>query len=137
MAEFIQLDAALYPTLTMRFDNQDVIEQAISGWTKQYSADGIAEMLQAKGIEAVPVANFADLYLADKQLQQRQHFLQYTRPITGISVYERNGFRLSDSPAGFACHAPTLGENTDEILTHMLGYSSEDVAQFRNNGAIE
>ncbi len=42
----------------------------------------------------------------------------------------------SKSPVSNRKAAPALGENTEEILTEMLGYSWDDVVALKNEGVI-
>jgi crotonobetainyl-CoA:carnitine CoA-transferase CaiB-like acyl-CoA transferase len=44
--------------------------------------------------------------------------------------------RLHGTPAEAATPAPLLGEHTDEVLTKLLGYSSEAVAELRAGGVV-
>ena len=43
---------------------------------------------------------------------------------------------LSRTPGNARGRAPELGEHTESILTELLGYSWEDVAKLREEGAI-
>jgi len=43
--------------------------------------------------------------------------------------------KLSDSPADVQ-RSPLLGEHTTEILTDVLGYSAEELAQIIESGAV-
>jgi crotonobetainyl-CoA:carnitine CoA-transferase CaiB-like acyl-CoA transferase len=43
---------------------------------------------------------------------------------------------LSQTPGNPRGRAPELGENTELILTEMLGYSWDDIAKFREAGVI-
>ena len=43
--------------------------------------------------------------------------------------------KLSDSPADVQ-RSPLLGEHTNEILTDVLGYSAEELAQIVESGAV-
>jgi len=44
--------------------------------------------------------------------------------------------RLHGTPAEAATPAPLLGEHTDEVLTKVLGYSSDAVAELRAYGVV-
>ena len=43
--------------------------------------------------------------------------------------------KMSDSPAEVTC-SPLLGEHTHEILTEILGYTGEELAEIKISGAL-
>jgi len=137
LATIIGIDPESYPSLESRLAAQETLEATISAWTRQQQAPSLAEQLQSRGIEAVPVADFEDLLERDPQLQHREHFVHLERPLTGESIYERNGFRLSAATSTYSRPAPLLGEHTDELLTALFAYSPAQLADLRASGAIE
>jgi crotonobetainyl-CoA:carnitine CoA-transferase CaiB-like acyl-CoA transferase len=137
LATILGLGALRYADTASRFAAQDDIEQSVGEATRLRPADVLAKQLQYAGIEAVPVADFEDLLLRDPQLQQRGHFVRLERQQTGVSLYERNGFRLSATTSSYDRHAPLLGEHTDEILNAYLGYDSARIASLRESGALD
>ncbi len=92
--------------------------------------------MQAAGIEAVPVYDFADLQ-DDPQLAHRGHFETHTHPFLGPGLYERNGFRLAACPGGYDAAGPTLGQDNDWALGEVLGLSKTDIDALRETGAVE
>src|SRR5439155_22815115 len=109
-------------------DVEGDLEEAVSAWTRTRSPLDVAEALQAAGVEAVPVQDFADCF-DDPQLRHRGHLVALTHPFLGDGRYERNGFRLSDSPSGYDRPAPTLGQDNGHILGDVLGLSPGDIEQ--------
>ena len=77
-------------------------------------AEELAARLQEQGVEAVPVADFGDVF-RDKTLQARDHFQSLEHPVLGECFYERNGFRLSGASAGYRSPAPLLGQHDEEL----------------------
>ena len=137
LAAILGVDPQRYPDLESRLEAQDEIEAMLGGITCRRSAEELAQQLQSAGVEAVPVANFQDLLERDPQLAYREHFVRIHRAVTGDSIYERNGFRLSAAPSGFETAAPLLGEHTDDILTNILRYDQNQIAALRDSGAID
>jgi benzylsuccinate CoA-transferase BbsF subunit len=111
-------------------------DDAIAQWTQSRTRADIAEQLQARGIEAVPIADFGDLH-DDPQLAARQHFERHPHPYMGDSLYERNGFRLAAAPSGYWRAGPTLGQDNDWALPELLGLGSADIEALRQSGAVE
>jgi benzylsuccinate CoA-transferase BbsF subunit len=137
LATVLGLGAQRWADTASRFAAQDEIERRVAEATRLRPADALAKQLQYAGIEAVPVADFEDLLLRDPQLQLREHFVRLDRQVTGASVYERNGFRLSATSSSYDRPAPLLGEHTDEILSAYLGYGRTEIKSLRASGALD
>jgi benzylsuccinate CoA-transferase BbsF subunit len=123
-------------TLADRESRVDEIERALARWTSTREADVVAQLLQAAGIEAVPVADFGDVY-QDGQLRERQHFVALTHPYLGESAYERNGFRFSNSPSGYARPSPTLGQDNDYVFGEVLDLSAPERSRLAEEGVFD
>ncbi len=123
-------------SLAGRRNREDEIERLLSAWTATRTRADVAEQLQAAGIEAVPVADFGDLH-ADPQLARRDHFERHTHPYLGSRLYERNGFRLSESPSGYGQSGPTLGQDSEWVLREVLSCGYAEIAALRASGAVE
>lgn len=136
LADTIGLDPAGTSTLEARRRSADAIDEALAAWTRQRSAAEIADTLQALGIEAVPVADFGDVH-SDPQSAARNHFVELTHPYLGPGSYERNGFRLSHAPSGYARPSPTLGQDNDLVLGDLLGIDPGERARLTADGALE
>jgi crotonobetainyl-CoA:carnitine CoA-transferase CaiB-like acyl-CoA transferase len=123
-------------TLAARKAREDEIDARVSAWTATRTRADIAAQLQTIGVEAVPVQDFGDLH-DDPQLALRNHFEAHTHPFLGAGLYERNGFRLSDSPAGYEQAGPTLGQDSEWVLKDLLGCTDEEIAAMKASGAVE
>jgi crotonobetainyl-CoA:carnitine CoA-transferase CaiB-like acyl-CoA transferase len=108
----------------------------VEAYTVTRRAIDVAETLQAVGIEAVPVQDFADLH-TDPQIAHRGHFVPLTHPFLGAGLYERNGFRLSDAPGGYDRPGPTLGQDQDWVLGELLGLDPDEQAALTAEAALE
>ncbi len=128
--------AARLSTLAARREAVDEVESLVSAWTATRQATAVAEELQALGVEAVPVADLGDA-AADPQLHHRGHFVTLEHPCMGECGYERNGFRLSDAPAGYERTSPTLGEHNDLVLGELLGIGEAERRRLAEDGVLE
>lgn len=136
LADILELRDPALETTSGRLARVEMVENAVAAWTREQTRDEVAQKLQAVGIEAVPVKDFADLN-QDPQLEHRGHFIELDHSMIGPTVYERNGFRLSDAPSGYAAPTPTLGQHTDAVLTDLLGLAAEEVHELREAGALD
>jgi crotonobetainyl-CoA:carnitine CoA-transferase CaiB-like acyl-CoA transferase len=124
-------------TFQARAGRVDEVEGMVAAWTRSRSRREVAERLQADGIEAVPVADFADLH-QDPQLAHREHWIRGRHPVLGPRWYERNGYRLPGDRGGFErAHSPLLGQDNEWLAREVLRLSDDEVARLVEEGAIE
>ena len=94
--------------------------------------------LQAVGVAAFPSLAPLELDRADPQLGVARH--ARTTPSTPSPAADRVvpgvPWRLANGPNGLRRPAPCLGQHTEEILTDLLGFTSEDIARLRHTGAL-
>ncbi len=72
----------------------------------------------------------------DPQVLANEYVVDYEHPQLGKMQVVGVPVILSQTPGNPRGRAPELGENTEMILTEMLGYSWDDVAKFREAGII-
>jgi crotonobetainyl-CoA:carnitine CoA-transferase CaiB-like acyl-CoA transferase len=136
LASIIGADASQYATLARRKAHEDDVEALVTAWTKSRTRSEVAHLLQANGIEAVPVQDFADLH-DDPQLALRKHFEPHTHAFLGPGLYERNGFRMADAPGGYDQAGPTLGQDSAWVLRELLGCTDAEIEAMQASGAVE
>lgn len=124
-----------FDTVKQRQDNADEVEALVGQWTCERAAADIVAELQAAGLDAAPVPDWADL-LDDPQLAARQHFVRHDHPVLADQLCEQRGFRLSQTPGGPAGAGPTLGQHTVYVLENLLGLSRDDVEAAVASGAV-
>jgi crotonobetainyl-CoA:carnitine CoA-transferase CaiB-like acyl-CoA transferase len=138
LADVIGLDPSTtnaFATLEARRACVDEVEAIVARWTEDQDAPAVADALQRVGVEAVPVADFLDV-AADEQLAHRGHFVSMEHPCMGPCGYERNGFRLSDAPAGYERPSPLLGQHNEWVLGEILGLDTTEQTRLRDAGVL-
>jgi benzylsuccinate CoA-transferase BbsF subunit len=108
----------------------------LEAWTRDRNALDVATELQAAGIEAVPVQDFADLDV-DPQIAARDHWVRREHPDLGPGKYERNGFRIGGLASDYDRAGPTLGQDTEWVLGELLGMSTAEQERLRAEGAFD
>ena len=97
-----------------------------------------AELVERARRFGAPVApaNTVQEFLDDPQVAaNRTVFEVETGRDVGKLRMLRNPVRFQQTPTSVRAFAPTLGENTEEVLAE-LGYSAEDVAELKRSQAI-
>ena len=77
-----------------------------------------------------------DQVFADEQVVARDMIWAVLHPTAGEIRLVGSPLKLSETPAACRSHPPLLGEHTEEVLTSLLGYSSDEVRRLRAEKAI-
>jgi benzylsuccinate CoA-transferase BbsF subunit len=123
-------------TAAGRLARVDEIERRLAEWTRDQPAAAVAERLQAAGVEAAPVEDFADLQ-EDPQLAHRNHFRPVEHAVLGRHPAETHAMRFSAMEPRLHSPAPRLGEHTEHVLRELLGMAADEFERLRAAGVFE
>ena len=123
-------------TTAGRLARADEVERRLAEWTAGQEAEAVAERLQAAGVEAGPVEDFADLH-EDPQLAHRRHFRDVEHAVLGRHPVETHALRFSALEPRIRTAAPRLGEHTEHVLRGLLGMEAGEFARLAAAGVFE
>jgi len=123
-------------TTAGRLARVDEVERRLAEWTAGQEAEAVAERLQAAGVEAGPVEDFADLH-EDPQLAHRRHFREVEHAVLGRHPVETHALRFSALEPRIQSPAPRLGEHTEHVLRELLGMEGGEFARLAKAGVFE
>jgi benzylsuccinate CoA-transferase BbsF subunit len=118
-----------FATHAGRKQNEDELEQKLTEWTRERTAEDVMEALQAKGVPAGVVQNARDVLDADEHLKARGYYVYLDHPEAGRTAYDGPPFRLSKTPGELRSPAPLLGEHNELVCKEILGLTDEEIAQ--------
>jgi len=118
-----------------RRTRHDEIDGVIEAWTSKREARAIEKELQAVGVPAGAVLDFAQLK-DDPQLAARGAFAAIEHPVFGNEVRATSQWERGESPQPIDRPAPCFGEHNRDALTGMLGMSQEAVDELEQAGVI-
>jgi crotonobetainyl-CoA:carnitine CoA-transferase CaiB-like acyl-CoA transferase len=121
---------------SVRLSRQDELDALLSAWTARHDAEELQEALQQQGVPAHQVQNSRQC-VADPQLLHRGQFRQVPHPVVGTTWVEGSPIRLWRTPGHPAWGGPVLGQHLHEVLTNILGYDDERIAELIVAGALE
>jgi crotonobetainyl-CoA:carnitine CoA-transferase CaiB-like acyl-CoA transferase len=116
--------------------NIEALEEVISAWTAQRSAEAAAVALQAAGVAAYPVVTMAGLY-ADPQLHARRQFRVRRHPEMGDHAYCYPGFDLAEAPGDIVGPAPCVGADNDFVFRDLIGLTQAEYDAYRQQGVFD
>ena len=110
------------------------IDEAIGQWTAQLSVADVLQALDAAAVPAGRIYNVADIaadphYLARGMLQNVRMSDGTDLMVPGIVP------KLSRTPGNHRRNAPTLGQDTDDVL-HELGLSDAQIQALKDKGIV-
>src|SRR6266446_3470775 len=116
--------------------NIEALEEVISAWTAQRSAEAAAVALQAAGVAAYPVVTMAGLY-ADPQLRARRQFRVRRHAEMGDHAYCYPGFELAEAPGDIVGPAPCVGADNDFVFRDLIGLTEAEYDSYRRQGVFD
>jgi formyl-CoA transferase len=116
-----------------RLPKLDKMFALIEDWTELHTKWEVLDALNALTIPCGPVLSTKEL-IEDETLADLGAIVTVEHPERGAFKTVGSPLRLSDSPVDVVC-APLLGEHTEEIYRD-LGYSQEQLTEFRGDGVI-
>lgn len=122
--------------MTERLARQVDLDERIEQWTTGQDPVVLQSNLQGLGVPAHQVQNSPEV-VADPQLLHRDHFHEVPHELYGHTWAEQYGFRLSRSMGTPRKAGPMWGEHTYEVLTDLLGYDGERIAELAIAEALE
>ena len=124
-----------FATLTARHQHENELEQLITAWTETLSAEDVTAKLQAVGVAAYPALTNKEL-AEDPHLQERNYFARLPHPEVGIRQHAGLPWVFSDTPCQVQRPAPCLGQDTEEVMQRVLGYTPEAIAALQARGVL-
>jgi benzylsuccinate CoA-transferase BbsF subunit len=110
-----------------RLRRVDELEAVVGAWTAPQSEQAVEQRLQARGVPAHVVVNSPESWV-DPQLAHRSHFVTVDHALHGDVTIEGTRWLFSRTPATSYRAAPTLGQDAFTILSDLLGYDVDRIA---------
>jgi len=117
-----------------RAAHAELIDDAISAYTRQFSLDAVLEAMNAAGVPAGKSYDAADI-ANDPHYQARGMILEAALPDGSTVQVPGIVPKLSQTPGQVTRPAPELGQHTGEVLDS-LGISASEQAEWKSRGII-
>jgi CoA:oxalate CoA-transferase len=118
-----------------RSKHRKEIDDIIAAWTKTKTTREIQDILKKADVPCTNLPSF-DEVCHDEQLISRDMIIEVDQPISGKVKVPGSLFKLSKTPGKIDYHAPFLGENNQDVLSEMLGYTEKEINKLDDEGII-
>jgi formyl-CoA transferase len=129
------LDDPRFESNPKRVENRAELLPLVDELFAQKTCDEWMELLVSAAIPCGPVNNMEHLF-NDPQVKHRDMIAEVLHPTIGTLRLTGIPIKYSETPGIICRPPPLLGEHTDEIMTEVMGYSANQVASLKEQGAI-
>ena len=117
-----------------RLSSQDDLDDVISNFIKKFDRDPLLKLFSKEGITVGPVLDISEIiehpYILDRNILIEHHNNEY-----GNILMHKAFPRLSKTPGKVKSSAPSIGENTTNILKE-IGLTKSQIDKLRDNKII-
>ncbi len=122
-----------FTTAPARIANREALEEALTAGFATRPRVEWENLLLKWDVPGGPVNNIAEA-LADPQVLLRDMVVEIDHPVAG--PYRTAGNPIKDGSPDTFTPPPTLGQDTDAVLTNLLGYTAAELAALRESEVI-
>ncbi len=128
-------DDPRFHSAELRKRNEAELDAIVTKWTREHDRWEAAEILQRAGVAAFPSMSNKDL-ATDAHMGARGFLVQREHPEVGKRIHAGIPWKMSGTPCEVRRAAPLMGQDTDAVLSGILGYSGEKIEQLRAAGIL-
>ncbi len=126
---------ARFASLAARKENEAALEEIVTAWTQERTADEATQALQKAGIPAYPSLDAIDM-INNPHVGARDYFVELEHPEVGTRRHMGIPWTMSRTPCEIRRPAPCLGQDTDAVLTDIVGLSQDEIAALRERDIL-
>jgi CoA:oxalate CoA-transferase len=129
------IDDIRFRTNPLRTENREVLAEILTTEISKKAAREWADILEREGIPCSLVNNIKQI-CEDPHIRYRNMIAEVQQSGVGRVKIAGSPFRLSETPGRVSRGAPSLGENTTEILESLLNLKQEEITRLRQDGVV-
>ena len=126
---------ARFASLAARKENEAALEAIVTAWTQERTADEATQALQNAGIPAYPALDALDM-VNSPHVGARDYFVELEHPEVGTRRHMGIPWTMSRTPCEIRRPAPCLGQDTDAVLTDIVGLSQDEIDALRERDIL-
>ncbi len=135
LRELIGFRDPAYDDRDYRLAHREPVDGAIAEFCRTRSREELERLAREHDVAISRIYDIADI-ARDPHYLARGMFVEWDDPVAGRVKGAGVAPRFSATPGGVWRGAPWLGQDNDAVLTGVLGYRPERVAQLRRDGIV-
>jgi crotonobetainyl-CoA:carnitine CoA-transferase CaiB-like acyl-CoA transferase len=130
-----EFDDPKYDGQPGRWSEREFIEQKMNDILSQNTVSHWRQLLEAERIPCAPVNSISQA-MEDEQLLHRNMVIDLKHPNGASTKGPGNPIKLSRNENEIFEPAPTLGQDTNDVLNSLLGLSDDEIEVLKTDGVI-
>jgi crotonobetainyl-CoA:carnitine CoA-transferase CaiB-like acyl-CoA transferase len=128
-------DDPRFATAEGRRAHRKELDDIVFVWAGGQTRQELWVKLRDLGYFGAPVLSMGEV-IEDPHVKAREAFIQREHPTAGPLTLLAPWIRMSETPTAIQQVSPTVGQHTDEVLSGLLGLSSDAISELRAQNAI-
>lgn len=124
-----------FSTPSKRLENRKELERIINDTLSTKNRDEWLKILEEGDVPAAPVNNVAQAF-SDPQILSRNMIVEFDHSLGGKVKTMGSPFKMSQVDKEVFNPPPLLGQHNEEVICSLLGYSRNDLEQFKKENVI-
>lgn len=124
-----------FATMSARAANMEAVDAAVSDWSREHTKAEIFAITQQHGVICAPVQDLDDV-INDPHMAERGSLVKRPHPTLGEIAQPQTPLRFRDIDPPELQDVRALGEDTDRVLTDLLGLETDEISRLRSAEAI-
>lgn len=130
------IDDPRFATNSLRVAHKAELDAIIETWTTTMETDEVINLLLSHGFAAAPVLTI-DQVVADPHIGGvRNMFVEVDHPQVGKIKVTNQAIKMTETNPEIRCPAPLLGQHNEEVYVQELGFTSDQLVEFRKEGIV-
>lgn len=124
-----------FDMIEKRRDSRELVNEIVSEFTRQKSVDELVDLFTQYQVPNAPILGIKEA-LAQPQAVVREMVVEAEHKTLGKIPIVNRSIKFPGDKQPIPAAPPVLGQHTDEILSDVLGLSSEQIAQLRVSNVV-
>ena len=118
-----------------RLQNKEELDRLITQWTENHNPHEVMEILQAKGVAAIPCMDIEDRYF-NTHFTEREAFVFVNDSDGDTFAVTNTPFKMSRTQIAVQQGAPKIGEHNKYVFGDILEMDSKEIARLEEDKII-